>query len=501
MKIRLIHTLSFWLTGILILAIVSFSALLMWNLNSGFSGYLAKKDIDRFNRLIPFTERLLEDVYETKPTNWEPHTVQMILEEFKVHQDRQPPMHNINNDEAQAQAQEQEQNRPPIDNRHNNNRRPPPPKDAFDQRIEIFILNEQNEWQELHFGPGKNKGSSQKIIQSQLVKWHGQIIAKFNLIEPPPVRGGIELEFLKKQFQSIVLVACLLVLICFFIAWYIAKRFAQPLNEIQNATQNIANGQFKIRLKVNRSDEIGDVMHNINLMSQSLQELEQSRRTWLAEISHELRTPLSVLQGEIEALEDGVRPFSQQSLKSLKEETLGLTRLVADLHLLALSDLNSLPCYFEEVNVLQLFQTNMNKLQLQAKEKDLTCQIQLDINAQLFAYWDSQRIHQVLQNICRNAVFYTDSPGQISVRLYQKNNFVICQIQDSAPAVDINDINRLFEPLFRSDASRNKNSGGSGLGLAIVQAIISAHKGKISAQPSIMGGLLIEFELPINLQP
>ncbi len=68
-------------------------------------------------------------------------------------------------------------------------------------------------------------------------------------------------------------------------------------------------------------------------------------------ISHEICTPLSVLQGEIEALEDGVRSFSQQSLK---EETLGLTRLVADLHLLALSDLHSLPCYFEEVNVLEL---------------------------------------------------------------------------------------------------------------------------------------------------
>ncbi len=494
MKIRLIHTLSFWLTGILILAIVSFSALLMWNLSSGFSGYLAQKDIDQFNRLIPFTERLLEDVYETKPINWEPHTVQMILEEFKVHQDRQPSIDNFNTDEAQGQ------HRPPIAPHNNdNNRRPPPPRDAFDQRIEIFILNEQNEWQELHFGPAKNKGANKKIIQSQLLKWHGQIIAKFNLIEPPPVRGGTELDFLKKQFQSIILVACLLVVICFFIAWYIAKRFAQPLKEIQNATQNIANGQFQIRLKVNRSDEIGDVMHNINLMSQSLQELEQSRRTWLAEISHELRTPLSVLQGEIEALEDGVRPFNQHSLKSLKEETLGLTRLVADLHLLALSDLNSLPCYFEEVNVLQLFQTNMNKLQVQAKEKKLTCQFQLDINEQLYAYWDSQRIHQVLQNICRNAVFYTDSPGQISVHLVQKNNSIICQIQDSAPSVDLADIHRLFEPLFRSDASRNKNSGGSGLGLAIVKAIISAHKGKISAQPSIMGGLLIEFELPINL--
>lgn len=492
MKIRLIHTLSFWLTGILILAVVSFSALLMWNLSSGFSGYLAQKDIDQFNRLIPFTERLLEDVYATKPTNWEPHTVQMILEEFKVDQDRQPSFNNFNTDEAQVQ------HRPAVSQNNDNNKRPPPPRDAFDQRIEIFILNEENEWQELHFGPAKNRSSDKKIIQSQLVKWHGQTIAKFNLIEPPPVRGGTELDFLKKQFQSIILVACLLVVICFFIAWYIAKRFAQPLSEIQNATQNIANGQFQIKLKVNRSDEIGDVMHNINLMSQSLQELEQTRRTWLAEISHELRTPLSVLQGEIEALEDGVRLFNQHSLKSLKEETLGLTRLVADLHLLALSDLNSLPCYFEEVNVLQLFQTNMNKLQVQAKEKKLNCQIQLDINEQLYAYWDSQRIHQVLQNICRNAVFYTDSPGQISVHLFQKNNSIICKIQDSAPSVDLADIHRLFEPLFRSDVSRNKNSGGSGLGLAIVKAIISAHKGKISARPSIIGGLLIEFELPIT---
>jgi two-component system sensor histidine kinase BaeS len=111
--------------------------------------------------------------------------------------------------------------------------------------------------------------------------------------------------------------------------------------------------------------------------------------------------------------------------------------------------------------------------------------------------WDAKRIEQLVGNLLNNSLRYTDAPGQVRVRLRSgEDNKVVMEVQDTAPGVSENDLLRIFEPLYRTDAARGRSNGGSGLGLAICEQIVKAHHGVIRAEASALGGVLFHLELP-----
>jgi two-component system sensor histidine kinase BaeS len=268
---------------------------------------------------------------------------------------------------------------------------------------------------------------------------------------------------------------------------------------VQAATEKIAKGEFDTRLPTTRSDEIGDAMRNINQMAAGLKKLEGARRQWLADMSHELRTPLTVLRGEIDALIDGIIVVTPQALRSLSEEVLKLNALVDDLHLLAMADLRALPCYFEEVDAAQLLEGIVQRFSLRAAQQGLTLALDLAQGGPLMARWDGKRIEQLVGNLLDNSLRYTDAPGRVLVRLRGEGaDRLVVEVEDTAPGVSASDLPRIFEPLFRADASRGRSTGGSGLGLAICEQIAKAHHGHLRAEPSPLGGVLFRLELPRN---
>jgi two-component system sensor histidine kinase BaeS len=265
---------------------------------------------------------------------------------------------------------------------------------------------------------------------------------------------------------------------------------------VQAATEKIAQGEFDTRLQTKRTDEIGDAMRNINHMAAGLKKLEGARRQWIADMSHELRTPLTVLRGEIDALIDGVIAPTPQALLSLREEVLQLNALVDDLHLLAMSDLKALPCYFEEVDAARLLEGIVQRFALRATQLGLA--LSLDVEpGPVLVRWDAKRIEQLVGNLLDNSLRYTDAPGQVRVRLRSADAArVVIEVEDSAPGVGGNELLRIFEPLYRADAARGRSTGGSGLGLAICEQIAKAHRGAIRAEASALGGVLLHIELP-----
>ena len=133
------------------------------------------------------------------------------------------------------------------------------------------------------------------------------------------------------------------------------------LHAVQDATAGIAKGELGVRVPIVRGDEIGDVVRNVNAMAASLQRIDGARRRWLADLSHELRTPLTVLRGEIEALVDGVWPVSAAAMSSLRDEVLRLGQLVDDLHLLAMADLQALPCHPADADAVDIVSTALRR--------------------------------------------------------------------------------------------------------------------------------------------
>lgn len=232
-------------------------------------------------------------------------------------------------------------------------------------------------------------------------------------------------------------------------------------------------------------------------MAEGLQKLEAARRRWLADISHELRTPLTVLRGDVEALNEGIRPLRPEAIEVLHEEVLRLNRLVDDLHLLAISDLQTLPCHMAGDDAVAMLQRLQGRYESRARAAGLSLRVQWPAHlAMLNVHWDTGRMEQLMANLLENSLHYTHAPGQVLVRLELDDHRIRLVVEDSAPGVSEGQLPQLFEPLYRGDAARDNRSGGSGLGLAICQVIAEAHGGQLTASASGLGGLALTLELP-----
>jgi two-component system sensor histidine kinase BaeS len=217
----------------------------------------------------------------------------------------------------------------------------------------------------------------------------------------------------------------------------------------------------------------------------------------MADISHELRTPLAVLRGELEAIQDGVRKMSMESLASLQSEVAILTKLVDDLYQLSLSDAGALAYRKEETDAVHLIQLAEAAFRERFHAKQLHLTSTLPDKAPIFG--DPHRLSQLFNNLLENSLRYTDSGGGLDIIATRRDKCLQVYFQDSAPGLNEEQLLRIFERFYRTEGSRNRASGGSGLGLAICQNIVEAHGGKIRAEHSPTGGIRIILQLPLSL--
>ncbi|MBU0484192.1 MAG: HAMP domain-containing protein [Proteobacteria bacterium] len=307
-----------------------------------------------------------------------------------------------------------------------------------------------------------------------------------------------ELRFLKEQKLTLGLVALAVVLVAAALAFPLAGRLVRPITRLTLAARKMAAGEFNTRVQITSADELGQLAQDFNLLALTLEQNEQTRRQWVADISHELRTPLAVLRAEIEALQDGIRLTTPESIRSLHGEVLRLNRLVEDLYQLSLSDLGGLTYRKEEVDIAELLNDTMAGYQLKFKEKEIALGNLPQVEQPITIFGDPERLQQLLGNLLDNSLNYTDRGGTLTIGLKQEDKMAILDFQDSAPGVPASNLNRLFERLYRVESSRNRNAGGAGLGLAICKNIVEAHAGTISARPSPLGGVWIQIAIPLG---
>jgi two-component system sensor histidine kinase BaeS len=214
----------------------------------------------------------------------------------------------------------------------------------------------------------------------------------------------------------------------------------------------------------------------------------------MADISHELRTPLAVLRAEIEAIQDGVRPCDGERIGSLHRSVLGMSHLVNDLYELALSDVGALTYHKTAVDLGALLEAALDDCAGACADTGLTLERAIGEGLRVFA--DPGRLRQVIDNLLSNARRYTDAGGSVLVRAQRAGDWVALDVLDSAPGVDAERLERLFDRFYRVEESRNRARGGAGLVLAICRTIVQAHGGRISASPSPRGGVWVAVRLP-----
>jgi len=304
--------------------------------------------------------------------------------------------------------------------------------------------------------------------------------------------GLLHSAFEKSQRKTFALAAVGLALLSALLSFPLARRLVRPIDEINTAVGNIRNGSYDTRLALKRKDELGDLSTSINSLAETLDANQSARQRWIAELSHELRTPLAILRGELEALQDGVRPLDENAINGLHDQSRHLSRLVDDLHTLSVSDIGALDYRFQNCKIGQLLTDFVEARRLDAETKSLT--LSLNIEGDPLVRLDQGRFEQLLINLFQNSLRYTETGGLIEIDVRRRDQQVWISWSDSAPGVPEQQLNELFEPFYRAESSRSRASGGSGLGLAIVKRIVDAHDAEIRALESKLGGLELQFE-------
>jgi signal transduction histidine kinase len=272
------------------------------------------------------------------------------------------------------------------------------------------------------------------------------------------------------------------------------RRMSMPLDDLLDASNKVADGDYSVRVEAKGTPEIYSLMQGFNSMVEHLQVNDQQRRNMLADVSHELRTPITVIQGNVEGILDGLYPADEERLKSIMEETQILSRLVDDLRTLALAESGALQLRREPTDLAELTRDAVAGFESQVKEKEIRLELYLteieEVNV------DPQRVREVLLNLISNAVRYTPPGGVVKVGFTgsasgpEENAIVF--VEDNGPGIEAADLPHVFERFYKSS-----DSGGMGLGLSIAKYLVEAHGGKIWAESEVGKGTKISFTLPL----
>src|SRR5581483_5849812 len=325
------------------------------------------------------------------------------------------------------------------------------------------------------------------VVDDHVVGWIARVPER-------RISTAADLAFQQQQLRASWIIAGLALAVAALVALVLARAFLQPLKRVAQATHRLAAGNYDTRVTVQSRDELGRLAEDFNRLAESLERNEALRRRFMADVSHELRTPLAVLSGELEALEDGVRPLTRESLASLRNEVSALGKLVNDLNQLALADSGALAYRKQTLDVVPLVSQALDSHRDRLAERALAVETAWNGAAPVFG--DADRLRQLFRNLLENSVRYTDPGGRVRVAARRDGERVVVEFDDSAPGVPPDALPQLFERFYRVDASRSRANGGSGLGLAICRSIAAAHGGDIAAAPSPLGGLRVSVSLP-----
>jgi two-component system sensor histidine kinase BaeS len=268
------------------------------------------------------------------------------------------------------------------------------------------------------------------------------------------------------------------------------RRLARPVGDVIEAVGRVAEGDLSTRVVVRGSREGRALARAFNAMASRLEAGEDVRRRLLADVSHELRTPLSVVQGNLEALVDGVHPADEAHLVAILEETKVLSRLVEDLRTLSLAESGALALHREAIDIGALVRETVASFASRAEPMGVSLEADASSGMpQVDA--DPVRAREILSNLIANALRYTPDGGRITVVARAEDPGVAIEVRDTGGGIAPEQIDRIFDRFYKSAESR-----GAGLGLAIAKQLVEAHGGRISATSVVGEGTTIRFTLP-----
>ena len=304
----------------------------------------------------------------------------------------------------------------------------------------------------------------------------------------------------------ILSVAILLVSViaAFFYTWYMTK----PIKKISKLSKQMADMDFSGLCPTNRTDEIGVLSHSLNDLSKKLaaalselqeanqklqadidmeRRLEKQRVEFFAAASHELKTPITIIKGQLQGMLYQVGRYKDREtyLAQSLEITDTLGKMVQELLTISRLDTPGYTCKKSNLNLSNLIIDRITAFEDLFMQKDLT--VEQSISPEIYILGDMQLLQKALDNLLGNAAAYSGAGNQILIKLWKETETTTLTIENTGAHIPDEAISKLFEPFYRVDQSRNRQTGGTGLGLYIVKTILDLHGAKIEIANTIQG--------------
>ncbi|WP_156116675.1 ATP-binding protein [Massilia sp. 9096] len=303
--------------------------------------------------------------------------------------------------------------------------------------------------------------------------------------------------FLEQLRSSLWLIALGAVALSALAATLLARHFRRPILALEQGARQLSSGDFEVQLAAARSDELGDLARHFNTLARHLAGAEATRRQWVADTSHELRTPLAVLRAQLEAVQDGVRGATPDTLDAMLAQVLALNKLIDELYALARADVGALDCKLLELDLWALARAQSDGFEARLQAAGLTLELGLAPPASVVKA-DADRMRQVLDNLLENSLRYTHAGGRVRLQARVQGHDLELRIEDSAPGMPDAALARLGERFYRVDPSRSRAHGGAGLGLALCRRLLEAQDATLAFEPSALGGLAAIVRMPLT---
>jgi two-component system sensor histidine kinase CpxA len=285
------------------------------------------------------------------------------------------------------------------------------------------------------------------------------------------------------------------------LCYLLARHITMPVAQLRTLTSNFSRGDFSARMTLpnvlQRKDEIGGLARDFNVMASRIEMLVNAQHRLIADVSHELRSPLTRLRLALGLLRRRKETDPQISLARMEREVERLDLLISQL--LTLSRLESLsqPPRMEALDLGALVKEVSADADFEATSMDRSVQLLECADCRVMG--EADLIRSAIENVVRNALKYSHSNTTVEIRLIRcpGNGTATIAVQDEGPGVPGEMLRHIFEPFYRVDEARDRQTGGAGLGLAITHRIVILHGGTIAAANREPSGLDVRITVPI----
>lgn len=298
--------------------------------------------------------------------------------------------------------------------------------------------------------------------------------------------------------NTIIISGLWIMLAALIATYFISERLVAPIKEMRRAVKAFSNGQFDARITVVGNDEIAELAIAFNSMAQSLAELEDMRRSFLANVSHELRTPMTTIVGFVDSILDGAIPPDKHEyyLGVISDEVKRLSRLVTSLLDISRMQAGEKKFNMQTFDVCETARQVLISFEQRIDEKKLDVFFDCD-DDNINVYADPDAIHQVIYNLCENGIKFANEGGKYGISIKKINGKQVeVSVFDEGLGIKENELKYVFDRFYKSDKSRGLDKTGVGLGLYIVRTIIEAHGETIHAESEYGKWCKFVFTLP-----